>query len=155
MWKPFQRYRVLDPETRELFHRALALLPMIAFSLRLRGFKKTREALQRKPSPDSPQKTAKEKAAEKVQKTCRMVKAAAHYGIVRPSCLVESLALWHLLQRQNIPARLRIGVHKLPNKFEAHAWVEYESSALNQAEGEHQHYAAFDRGFSDLPGEES
>jgi hypothetical protein len=155
MWKPFQRYRALDPETRKLFRRALALLPMIAFSLRLRGFKKTREILQKKLPPDSLQESANENAAETVQKTCRMVKAAAHYGIIRPSCLVESLTLWYLLQRQRIPARLRIGVRKFPEKFEAHAWIECEGVALNQAEGVHQHYAAFDRGFSDLPGEES
>jgi hypothetical protein len=155
MWKQVQRYKALDPETRKLFRRAVTLLPRIAFSLRFRGFKKTREALQKKLSPGSLKETGKEKTAEKVEKTCRMVKAAAHHGLVRPSCLAESLALWYLLQRRSIPARLRIGVRKLPEKFEAHAWVEYEGAALNQTEELHQHYLAFDHGFSDLPGEES
>jgi hypothetical protein len=154
MWKPFQRYRALDPETRKLFWRALTLLPRVALSLRFRGFKKTREVLRKKLSPGCLQQTEKENAAEAVQKTCRMVKAAAHYGFVHPSCLAESLALWHLLQRQSIPARLRIGVRKLPESFEAHAWVECEGAALNQTEELHRHYVAFDRGFSDLPGEE-
>jgi hypothetical protein len=154
MWKPYQRYRALAPETRKLFRRAVTLLPQIAFSLRVRGFNKTREGLRRRLSPASPRETTAEGAAETVQKTCQMVKSAARHGIVRPPCLVESLALWYLLESQGIPARLRIGVRKLPEKFEAHAWVEYEGVALNQTEGVHQHYAAFDRGFSDLPDEE-
>jgi len=82
-----------------------------------------------------------------------MVRAGARYGILRPTCLVESLALWYLLQKQTIPAQLRIGVRTLPEKFEAHAWVEYQGVALNQSEEQHRHYAAFDRGFSNLPGE--
>jgi hypothetical protein len=153
MWEPFQRYRALDPEARKLFGRAVTLLPLIALSLRFRGFKKTKEALQKKLSLISPQQTLKQKAAETVQKTCQMVRAGAHYGVVQPTCLEESLALWYLLQRQRIPAGLRIGVRKLPEKFEAHAWVEYEGVALNQLEEVHQHYAVFDCGFSDLPGE--
>ena len=87
--------------------------------------------------------------------TCRMVKAGAHYGIARPTCLGESLTLWYLLQKQGVPAALRIGVRKVSEKFEAHAWVESAGAALNQQEEPHQHYAAFDSGFSDLPGEKS
>jgi hypothetical protein len=74
---------------------------------------------------------------------------------LRPTCLVESLALWYLLQEQRVPADLRIGVRKMSGEFEAHAWVEYAGAALNQTEEQHRHYAAFDRGFSDLPGDPS
>jgi hypothetical protein len=68
---------------------------------------------------------------------------------------VESLALWHLLQKRGIPVRLRIGVRKLSGKFEAHAWVESEGVALNQVEEAHHHYMTFDSGFLDVPGEKS
>jgi len=155
MWKAFQRYRALDPEAQRLFGRAVTLLPLIALSLRFRGFKKTKEALQKRLPLNFAQGISQERAKETVQKTCRMVRAGAHHGIVRPTCLVESLALWYLLQKQGIPACLRIGVRKLSEKFEAHAWVEYEDAALNQPDEVHQHYAAFDSGFSDLPGEKS
>jgi hypothetical protein len=84
-----------------------------------------------------------------------MVKAAARYGIVRPSCLEESLALWHLLQAQNISSNLRIGVRRSGEKIEAHAWIEYGGVALNQGENEHPHYTAFDSELADLPGEKS
>lgn len=153
MWNPYQRYRTLDFEARKLLWRAVALLPLISCSLRLRGFQKTKEKLQRKILLSLARNTAKENTSEAVQKTCRVVRAGAHYGIVRPTCLVESMALWYLLQRQGIPVILRMGVHKLPDRFEAHAWVEYEGEALNQTEELHRHYAVFDSEFSDLPGE--
>ncbi len=155
MWKLLQRYKALDPEARKLFWRAVTLLPLITLSLRLRGFKKTSQALQKKLPPAGPQEMTKEKRAEKVEKACRMVKAGARYGIVHPTCLVESLALWYLLQRQRLSVQVRIGVRKISEKVEAHAWVEFDGVALNQTEGAHQHYAAFDSGFSDLPGKSS
>jgi len=153
MWKVFQRYRALDPEARKLFWRTVVLLPLAALSLRLRGFKKTREQLQKKLPSDSALETIQQGTAEKVQRICRMVKAGAHYGLTHPTCLEESLVLWYLLRRQRIPARLRIGVKKLPQKFEAHAWVEFEGVALNQAEEIHHHYAAFEGEFPDVPGD--
>jgi Transglutaminase-like superfamily len=155
VWQEFERYRRLNPGARKLFQRAAVLLPQIALSLRLRGFKKTREALQKKLLLSRPKEPVEnERVAEAVQLTCRMVSAGAHYGPLRPTCLVESLALWYLLQKQGIPANLRIGVRKASKKFEAHAWVEYAGTALNQTEEQHQHYAAFDSGFADLPGEQ-
>ena len=153
MWKAFQRYRALPPESRALFHRAVFLLPWVALSLRLRGFKKTQAALQNRLTSTSSWDSRKPTNAETVEHTCRMVAAGARYGVVHPSCLPDSLTLWYLLQKQNIPATLRIGVSKSSKKFEAHAWVEHEGSALNQTEDHHQHYVAFDNAFSDLSDE--
>jgi Transglutaminase-like superfamily len=151
MWKAFQRYRALDPQARALFRRAVFLMPRITMSLHVRGFKETQRALQAQLSGTSRELTNGSRDPEGgVQSTCRMVRAGARYSVVRPTCLAESLALWYLLRRQNLPATLRIGVRKAAEKFEAHAWVESEGKALNQPEEPHQHYAAFDSGFSDL-----
>jgi hypothetical protein len=155
MWKLFQRYKALDLDARKLFVRAVALLPLIAVSLRLRGFNKTREALQKRQLVHPPQIPGKKDPAKTVGITCRMVRAGAHYGPVHPTCLEQSLALWHLLQKQGIPVQLRIGVRKLSEKFEAHAWVEFGGVALNQVEDAHHHYMTFDSEFSDPPGEKS
>jgi len=154
MWKAFQRYRALDPQARALFWRAAFLLPRIALSLRLYGFVRTRDAFQKQilRAPASPLDHHPEQT---LRNTCRMVKAAGHYGALHPTCLVESLALWYLLQKQGVSANLRIGVRKTADEFEAHAWVEYAGAALNQPDERHRHYAAFDRGFSDLPGDPS
>jgi hypothetical protein len=154
MWKAFQRYRALDPEARAIFRRAVLLSTRIAISLRLRGFKRTKDALHAElPFASSQQFLPDRGVKDRVEKTCRMVKASTHYGIVRSSCLVESLTLWSMLQEQSILTTLRIGVRRGSQNFEAHAWVEYEGVALNQSEEPHQHYAAFDEAFSGLPGE--
>jgi Transglutaminase-like superfamily len=155
MWKAFQRYRELDPEARKLFQRAAVLLPLVALSLRARGFKKTKEALEKRlrVAPSGPVRN--EPAGETVERTARSIRAGVRYGLVRPTCLAESLALWYLLRRHGLTTELRIGVRKTAKKFEAHAWVEFGGVALNQAEQQHRHYAAFDSAFSNLPGESS
>ncbi len=153
MWKAFQRYRALDRESRKLFQRAAVLLALIVVSLRLRGFNKTKQSLDGLLSFGAPAKHS-EHIPQALDRSCRMVSAAAHYGPVRPTCLSESLALWFLLRHQDIPASLRIGVRKTATKFEAHAWVEFDGVALNQPDEHHRHYSAFDRAFSAAPGEQ-
>lgn len=149
MWQAFQRYKALDRAARNLFWRAVVLFPWISLSLRLRGFKKTRQSLQMKRL--SRRALAPEDEHALVRQAYRMVRAAGRYGIVRPTCLVESLALWHLLGELEISTTLRIGVRKLPREFQAHAWVEYAGSALSQSE-EHRHYAAFNSELLDASG---
>ncbi|HKE07531.1 MAG TPA: lasso peptide biosynthesis B2 protein, partial [Candidatus Acidoferrum sp.] len=70
-------------------------------------------------------------------------------------CLEESLILWYLLRKQGIASRLRIGVRKVNEKFEAHAWVEQEGVALNQPGQLHRHYVAFEQEISEPPAEPS
>src|SRR5580704_9245429 len=148
MWEQFQRYRALDPNARRLFRSAALLLPVIRASLRFRGYKKTQQWLQWRlaqkrtafATPSSPVS----QLDQSLSTTCRMVHSAAHYGPIRPTCLEESLALWFLLNEQGISPQLRIGVRKTDDKFEAHAWVEYQGQTLNQSNEVHKHYAAFD-----------
>jgi hypothetical protein len=83
-----------------------------------------------------------------------MVNSADRHGLVHPSCLAKSLALWWLLGREGISSELRIGIRKENEKFEAHAWVERDGAAVNEPEEHHQHYAAFDGALSALPSDE-
>jgi len=76
-----------------------------------------------------------------------MVCAAASYGVGRPTCLEQSLALWWLLGRQGIESSVRIGAHKTAGRFQAHAWVEYDGAAVNEGDELHRHYAVFDATF--------
>jgi transglutaminase superfamily protein len=155
MWHALKRYKRLNPEARELFQRAIVLLPRVALCLRLRGFNGTREALGKKLSAAVFVSRSTEEAARLVQLSSRMVKAAGRYGIIRPTCLAESLTLWFLLKQRGVTADLRIGVRKTRQKFEAHAWVEYAGTALNQTVEQHHHYAAFDASLAKLSGEKS
>jgi hypothetical protein len=154
MWERLRRFSALERPARKLFLRAIVLLPLVTLSLRWRGFRATQAALGRFLPQDIPEPdilTAKKDAAV----TAHMVNSADRHGPVHPSCLAKSLTLWWLLGRQGIPSRLRIGIRKEKEKFEAHAWVERDGSALNEPEEHHHHYAAFDAALSALPQEES
>src|SRR6266571_413831 len=152
MWERFRRFSGMELPAQELFLRAVVLLPLVALSLRWRGFRATQAALQRFLSKANPGPAAAllSKAAAV---TAHMVNAADRHGLVHPSCLAKSLTLWWLLARQGISSHLRIGIRKEGEKFEAHAWVESDGIALNEPEEHHHHYAAFDAAFSKLPPE--
>ena len=149
MWEPLRRFRALEPGARGLFLRAAVLLPVISLSLRLRGFCATQASLQKRidggaSSRCDPSDPAK---AARTTLTARMVRSAAYRSFGAATCLEKSLALWWLLGRQGIASSLRIGARKTGEKFEAHAWVECDGMALNEPQGVHKHYAAFDEAF--------
>ena len=147
MWERLRRFSALEGQARRTLVRAMLLLPVVSQSLKWRGFAATQESLQRrKPSADKFGDSGK----QNLDVTVRMVKAAVRHSFGHPSCLEESLTLWWLLARQGISSEVRIGVRKEAEKFEAHAWVERDGVALNEPEGKHQHYAAFEAEFSKI-----
>jgi Transglutaminase-like superfamily len=154
MWERLRRFSALERPAQNLFLRAVALLPLVALSLRWRGFRTTQATLQRFLS-DPGQEPDAAPTSKCVALTAHMVNAADRHGLVHPSCLAKSMTLWWLLGRQGIAAHLRIGTRKENEKFEAHAWVERDGVALNEPDEHHHHYAAFDAALSALPPEES
>lgn len=65
------------------------------------------------------------------------VRRAAVFGLFRPTCLVQSMALVTLLQRDGITGgRIRIGVREKRGEVQAHAWVEYAGEVIGDF-GEH------------------
>jgi hypothetical protein len=153
MWERLRRFSALERPAQELFLRAIVLLPLVALSLRGRGFQATQASLKRFLS-DPPPEHDRALVSKDAAATAHMVNAADRHGLVHPSCLAKSLTLWWLLARQGISSHLRIGIRKEKEKFEAHAWVECDGAALNEPDEHHQHYAAFDAAFSSLPPEE-
>lgn len=137
-----------------MFWRAAILLPLVRWSLRLRGYGNTFTSLQRRVQFQAKGTETRPLSRAELQLTCRMVRAALRYSFARFTCLEESLTLWYLLRKQGIPACLRIGVRNESGKFEAHAWVEHGGEALNQDEAMHQHYAAFEQDFPGPPPEQ-
>ena len=137
-----------------MFRHAAVLLPLLRWSLRWRGYGKTLAWLQKRVPVQAKDRESRPGEREEAQAACRMVSAALHYSLVTYTCLEESLTLWYLLRRQGISARLRIGVRKENEKFEAHAWVEHGGEALNQDESMHQHFAAFEQDPPEPPAEQ-
>jgi hypothetical protein len=151
MWKLVQRFNVLDKRAQRLFLCAAVLMPMISASLRLRGLRATQATLGRfLLTSATPHDQAKGNMAKDAARIAHMVHAAARYGLIRPTCLENSLALWWFLGRQGIESSLRIGTRKTAGGLEAHAWVEFGGNALDETGGTLPDYAPFDAVFPAL-----
>jgi Transglutaminase-like superfamily len=150
MFRRLQRFSRLAPSARSQFLRAAAILPLLKLSLKWRGLQATRRMLERH-SNGKLDRSREIAGDETPQITARMVRAAARHGMVRPSCLEESLTLWWLLARQGIVSQLRIGVRKPEKGFEAHAWVERDGVPLNESQPASTQFAVFDADLSHAP----
>jgi hypothetical protein len=134
------------------------VLLFVGASLRLRGFGATQRSLQLRFRPSAAAKSAENLASNntapldgsssRAALTARMVAAAARRSLFHVGCLEQSLTLWYLLRRLEIPSDLRIGTRKSGEQLDAHAWVECNGQALNQEQDLHKHYAAFDEAFT-------
>ena len=113
--------------------QAFVLLPLNRIALFLVGYR-TWHALLTWRLPRNPrQETTGGAGSFSPQRVAQLVFAASREGILTGACLERALALWWLLRRRNCPAELRIGGRKEHGRFEAHAWVELDGVALNEA----------------------
>lgn len=62
------------------------------------------------------------------------VRRVAKYGIFRPACLVQAIAIQRLLTADGIQgAIIRVGVKQADAGMEAHAWVELEGDVIGDS----------------------
>ena len=74
----------------------------------------------------------------------KIVDIAARHGLYRTNCLKKALALWFLLNRQNIFSVLHIGVQKDEEvSLKAHAWLECGGIPLIDPKDIGEHFASF------------
>ncbi|MEM9543678.1 MAG: lasso peptide biosynthesis B2 protein [Cyanobacteria bacterium P01_E01_bin.42] len=139
-WTTLQQ---LSPRSRSLFWRAFLGLLFVAIALPLSGLKTTQKLLSQLPQQSLTLTEAER--SQRVEETAAMVKIAARYCRFCTNCLKKSLVLWQLLRWQSIESELRIGVRRDRDRFEAHAWVEYQGIALNESRDVRQDFATFDR----------
>ena len=119
--------------------------------LRLAGFRRWKSALGwLSPSANAIAPLLGASCKKSARVIARMEAAAARNLFFSTNCLEQSLVLWWLLRRRGISAELRIGARKEVGRFEAHAWVEVDSVALNDAGAEHRHFVPFDGPISRL-----
>ena len=147
----WRRFRKLSAAEQGVLLRATILLPATAAGLRVFGFRRWQSVLARWGAKDKGSQSSAADPLETARMTARMVSAAGRHGLGRPNCLKQSLVLCCLLRRSGIPAVLRIGVRKDSARIQAHAWVEYAGTVLNDVDEVHQHYAAFDRDLAPSP----
>ncbi len=127
MFRKLRTWRALPPAERDVLGRALWLLPAVRASLWLLGLRRTRAWLGRSPGRAAPEAgTADERAAA----ITRLAGIAARYQRGYDTCLVRSLVVWALLQREGLAAEVRVGARRRGGRLEAHAWVERGGQAL-------------------------
>jgi len=127
-----------------LLAQAYLALPLISLGLVFIGFRRLQTKLaswSRLPAPGL--RPSLEWQKSQASQTARLVAAAARHSLVPFNCLPQSLALWWLLRRQGISVDLRIGVMPKGRQLEAHAWVEFQGSVLNDHAGVLEHFTAF------------
>ena len=123
---------------------ALFTLPMIALSLKLSGFKQTKNRMSRFIPTSMDNISAREQDLSRAKLISRAVAIAGNHGIYHANCLKQSLLLWWLLARHGIPTELKLGTQKLPQEtFSANAWVEYNGKALDDFSDLHHQYLVF------------
>jgi hypothetical protein len=111
--------------------------------LRLAGFRRWKAALAWL-TPSSIGNSPSGSSLESACVIARMESAAARNLFFHASCLEQSMVLWWLLRNRSLPVELRVGARKHGERFEAHAWVEFEGTVLNDAGEEHVHFVPFD-----------
>ena len=126
--------------------QSLVLLPLAGLALRVVGLGAYQRLIDRlsrggKRAVDSDDPELR----NQIHKTARLVEAAGKYGPYRAKCLPESLTLWWLLRRQGIESRVRLGARKNGRRMEAHAWVEFEGTPLNDSADVEQRFKPFER----------
>jgi len=133
-------------EQRMLF-QLLLLLPIIGAALRVLDVKRTCRLLARGiPKQRIISQANHADAAshnDDVQRIARLVTIAANHGLYRATCLRRSVALWWLLRRRGVAAKIRIGVRKDQGTLQAHAWVEHNGQPLNDTQDVSARYAVF------------
>ena len=127
----------------KLLLTSVALLPLIAISLKVKGYKWTHgfiaNRIQDIPHNNEPEDTQFKEA----QQLARIVSIASRNGAYNATCLKRSLLTWWLLARRGIETVLQIGVNNKPGDFRAHAWVEYKGKVLQDPADIGNQFSAF------------
>ena len=82
----------------------------------------------------STRRETRAQAGAEAERLHKLIHYAAQIHLIPMTCLVKSLTLKKMLSKQNIPAQIRIGVHKDQGILRAHAWVEVGKTPIGEAD---------------------
>jgi hypothetical protein len=141
----WHRFRKRPSEDRLLILRAALILPLTEIGLRLFGFRRWKELIEKFPLPARlPRSLSEDLQRQMALRAVRAVRSVELHGPTNPNCLGRSMTLWWMLRRDGVEGELHIGARKQGAHFEAHAWVELDGQVLNDGAEVHQHFARFD-----------
>ncbi len=106
-------------------------LPLIEAALRLFDYQRTQRWLERH-SRHAGSRRASPSDLSAAQDLANLASIAGRHGVIKATCLRQSLLLYWLLRRRGLDPQLKLGVRTQDGVFDAHAWVELEGVALAQ-----------------------
>lgn len=106
---------------RWLYTCAVMLLPLVAYLLKKRGFRKTERILAKWSKPPGP--AGDPETLARGQQVAAMVDRASTGGFYRAQRLEAAITLWWMLGLMGIESRVRLGIYKVSGEVQAHAWV--------------------------------
>jgi hypothetical protein len=141
----WRRFRSRPPEDRRLILRAAAILPLTRIGLRVFGFQRWKEFIE-KLSPPAQHAAALPSGLQfdTAMRAARAVRSAQLHGPTSPNCLERSMTLWWILLHEGVDGELHIGARKQDAQLEAHAWVELGGRILNDTVEVREDYTQFD-----------
>lgn len=116
-------------------------LPLIAISLRVSGYRKTRHRLEQSSAPsESRQHTANDLV--EAESLAKLASIAGNRLPIQATCLRQALLVYWMLRRKGLLPELRIGVQKVQGNMDAHAWVELDGTPVGQTDLTHKPFPA-------------
>jgi len=117
---------------RWLLLQALVAVPALRILLRAAGLRRVHAVLSRSAAPRSARRAdPRWSTPQGVQAAVTIVDMAARCSPLSNTCLHRSLALWWLLSRRGVDCQIRLGARRNDARFDAHAWIEYNGSIIN------------------------
>jgi len=108
----------------------LLLLPLIHLAVGTLGYGRTRRWLERR-SELAVRHVANAAQRADARRLAQLAEIAGRRGLVRVTCLRQSLLVHALLRRRGLNPELKIGVQRQGDALDAHAWVELEHESLD------------------------
>lgn len=139
MWKTWRAFWRLSASRKYIAMDAAVLLLITWIGLRLVGFRRWKDWLERSAVSAAPGSADTSGAAISL---ARLEETVARHLPFRTNCLENSFALYWLLRRNHVPAKLRIGARKIDARLEAHAWLESQGIVLGNTD--HLPFVPFD-----------
>lgn len=117
---------------------AVAWLPLFWLGLRVLGLQRMQRWLQRGKPP-----VASNLSFEEIARIAALVNMAASQAWMPATCLTRSLLLGWMLRRRGVASQLRIGVRINQGILDAHAWVEYAGTPVNDRKDVGEQFSPF------------
>jgi transglutaminase superfamily protein len=142
MWRAFLR---LTPNLRGFALESAGALILTWLGLRSLGFRRWQRLVSRLTPAAPGTSKISESLLDRCRAMARVEQSVARRLPFRSNCLDQSLALWWMLRRRGVAAKMHIGGRKEDANFEAHAWVEVGGYIFPEMSGGHPAFTPFDR----------